>query len=255
MSTYTFITGASSGMGAATAKLLSETRNLLLHGRDLERLEETRRQCAAHGHDVQLFPYDLQEIGTLRDDLAAFLTEKGIRVGEFLHFAGMTEVLPISKTKYSIGLKVMNVNYFSATEIISTLLKKKVNADALANIVLVSSLVSKTGVKYQPHYCSSKGAIDALTIALACELAPKVRVNCITPGSFKTRIMQTTFAAPEEDWQFNTLIPHSGPHDIAKVARFLLSEDSRYTTGQNIFVDGGERFFGTLSKPAWISSI
>ena len=246
MSTYTFITGASSGMGAATAKLLSETRNLLLHGRDLERLEETRRQCATHGHDVQLFPYDLQEISTLRDDLAAFLTEKGIRVAEFLHFAGMTEVLPISKTKYSIGLKVMNVNYFSATEIISTLLKKKVNGDALANIVLVSSIVTRMGKKYQPHYCASKGAIDALTIALAAELAPKVRVNCISPGSFKTRIVQTLFATPEQDWQLSTLIPYSGLQDIAKTARFLLSDDSRYTTGQTIYVDGGERFFGTI---------
>lgn len=246
MSTYTFITGASSGMGAATAKLLSETRNLLLHGRDLERLEETRRQCAAHGHDVQLFPYDLQEIATLRDDLAAFLTEKGIRVGEFLHFAGMTEVLPISKTKYSIGLKVMNVNYFSATEIISTLLKKKVNADALANIVLVSAIVSRTGRKYQPHYCASKGAIESLTIALAAELAPQVRVNCISPGSFNTRMVQTTFATPDQEWKLNTLLPYSGMEDIAKTARFLLSEDSRYTTGQIIYVDGGERFFGTL---------
>ena len=246
MSTYTFITGASSGMGEATAKLLSETRNLLLHGRDLERLEETRRQCAAHGHDVQLFPYDLQEIATLRDDLAAFLTEKGIRVGEFLHFAGMTEVLPISKTKYSIGLKVMNVNYFSATEIISTLLKKKVNADALANIVLVSAIVSRTGRKYQPHYCASKGAIESLTIALAAELAPKVRVNCISPGSFNTRMVQTTFATPDQEWKLNTLLPYSGMEDIAKTARFLLSEDSRYTTGQILYVDGGERFFGTL---------
>lgn len=246
MSTYTFITGASSGMGAATAKLLSETRNLLLHGRDLERLEETRRQCAAHGHDVQLFPYDLQEISTLRDDLAAFLTEKGIRVAEFLHFAGMTEVLPISKTKYSIGLKVMNVNYFSATEIISTLLKKKVNADTLANIVLVSAIVSKTGRKYQPHYCASKGAIESLTIALAAELAPKVRVNCISPGAFKTRIVQTTFVDPNDEWNPSTLIPYSGLEDIAKTARFLLSDDSRYTTGQTIYVDGGERFFSTI---------
>ena len=246
MSTYTFITGASSGMGAATAKLLSETRNLLLHGRDLERLEETRRQCTAHGHDVQIFPYDLQEIAPLRDDLAAFLTEKGIRVGEFLHFAGMTEVLPISKTKYSIGLKVMNVNYFSATEIISTLLKKKVNADALANIVLVSAIVSRTGRKYQPHYCASKGAIESLTIALAAELAPQVRVNCISPGSFNTRMVQTTFATPDQEWKLNTLLPYSGMEDIAKTARFLLSEDSRYTTGQILYVDGGERFFGTL---------
>lgn len=244
MNSYTFITGASSGMGAATARLLSETRNLLLHGRDIDRLEETRHQCAAHGHDVQLFPYDFQEISTLRDDLTAFLAEKGIRIGEFLHFAGMTEVLPMSKTKYSVGIKVMNVNYFSATEIISTLLKKKVNADALSNIVLVSSLATQIGVNYQPHYAASKGAIDALTVALARELAPKVRVNCISPGTFNTRILHTPFFSPDKDWKSISLIPCSGVEDVAKAARFLLSEDSHYTTGQTIYVDGGERFLG-----------
>ena len=244
MESYTFITGASSGIGQGTAKLLSETRNLLLHGRDLERLEETRRQCAAHGHNVQLFPYDFQEISTLRDDLTAFLTEKGIRVGEFLHFAGMTEVLPISKTKYSVGLKVMNVNYFSATEIISTLLKKRVNGDALHNIVLIVSMAPVIGIACQPHYGSSKGAIHTLTLSLARELAPAVRVNCISPGTFNTRILQTPFFSPDKDWKSISLIPCSGVEDVAKAARFLLSEDSHYITGQILFVDGGERFLG-----------
>ena len=122
---YTLITGASSGMGEATAKLLSATRNLVLHGRDEARLADVGEACAANGADVVLFPFDLEQADTVGSALTALLKEKEAPVEAFVHFAGMTEVLPISKTKYSVGLRVMNVNYFSATEIISALLKKK----------------------------------------------------------------------------------------------------------------------------------
>lgn len=181
---YTLITGASSGMGEATAKLLSSSRNLILHGRDEERLAAVGEFCSHNGADVALFPFDLEHADTVGSALTSFLKERETPVEAFVHFAGMTEVLPIAKTKYSVGLRVMNVNYFSATEIISALLKKKVNGDALRSIVLTSSIVVPGGKRYQPHYCSSKGAVTSLAMALACELAPRVRVNVIAPGSF-----------------------------------------------------------------------
>lgn len=241
--TYTLITGASSGMGEATAKLLSKERNLILHGRDEERLNAVGQACAANGHQVALFPYDLEKADGVAAALGAFLKERGLGVDSVAHFAGMTEVLPISRTTYKIGLQVMNVNYFAITEIISTLLKRKVNGTNLNNILLTSSIVVNAGKKYQPHYCGSKGAIDALTVALACELAPQVRVNAIAPGSFKTRIIDTIFSAAQSDeWAPPTLLPPGTVEDLADVARFLLSNESRYLTGQIIDVDGGEHF-------------
>ncbi len=241
---YIFITGASSGMGEATAKLLCKEKNLLLHGRNIERLEHVGEECKKYGNDVVLFPYDLEQANTLANDLGIFLKDRNLPIEAFLHFAGMTEVLPISKTKYSIGLKVMNINYFSATEIISTLLKKKINEKNLKNIILISSIVTYTGKKYQPHYCASKGAIESLILALACELAPNVRVNGISPGSFKTRIIETLFADTSADapWQPDTLLPSGDVTDIANIAQFLLSDASRYLTGEILKVDGGEHF-------------
>jgi 3-oxoacyl-[acyl-carrier protein] reductase len=241
---FTFITGASSGMGEATAKLLSLDRNLILNGRDEARLAAVGDACAEHGNQVLLFPYDLEKADGLAATLGAFLREEGVGVEAFAHFTGITEVLPISKTKYSVGLQVMNINYFSATEIISTLLKRRVNAGRLEAIVLTSSIVATVGKKHQAHYCASKGAINALTVALANELAPSVRVNAIAPGSFKTRIIQTLFADTSDDaeWAPPTLLLPGAVEDVARVARFLLSEDACYLTGQIINVDGGERF-------------
>ena len=237
---YTFITGASSGMGEATAKLLSHSRNLVVSGRDAERLDAVADACSENGFIVERFPYDLEKCDTLAQDLKAFLLEKDIKVDELVHFAGMTEVMPMSKTTYKIGLQVMNVNYFSVTEIISTLLKRKVNAGALRKILLTSSIIAVSGKKYQPHYCASKAAINGLTKTLAYELAPDVRVNAIAPGSFQTKMVQTLFADSSAEWAPPTLLPPGTTDDIAKVAQFLLSDDAAYLTGQIISVDGGE---------------
>lgn len=241
---YTLITGASSGMGEATARLLSSTHNLVLHGRDETRLAAVGEDCSRNGADVVLFPFDLEHADAVGSALTAFLREKRVPVEAFVHFAGMTEVLPISKTKYSVGLRVMNVNYFSATEMISALLKKKVNGESLRNIVLASSLVAPGGMRYQPHYCSSKGAVNSLGMALACELAPGIRVNVIAPGSFRTRITQTLFTdtSPDAPWNPPTLLPPGTVDDVARVVRFLLSDDASYLTGQILYVDGGEHF-------------
>lgn len=241
---YTLITGASSGMGEATAKLLSSSRNLILHGRDTVRLAAVGEVCRNNGADVVLFPFDLEQADSVGAELTSLLKEKPMPVEAFVHFAGMTEVLPISKTKYSVGLKVMNVNYFSATEMISALLKKKVNGDALRSIVLISSIGFSGGMRYQPHYCSSKGAIVSLGMALARELAPRIRVNIIAPGTFQTRIFQTLFrdASSDSSWTPSTLLPTGTVDDVARVVRFLLSEDASYLTGQILYADGGEHF-------------
>lgn len=243
---YTLITGASSGLGEATARLLSETRNVLLSGRNIERLTAVAEACSGN-FSVEIFPYDLSEVQNLSQDLKAFLKQKEIVVNEFAHFAGDLDLLPMAKTKYSVGQRVMNVNYFSATEIVSTLLKKRVNQKALKTIVFIGSIVAKTGTKYLPHYCASKGAIEALTRALAIELAPNVRVNCIAPGSFNTNIVRTTFVDPDAPFLPPTLVPMKGVEQVANVTKFLFSSDSEYIAGQVLDVDGGERFFGVLN--------
>lgn len=241
---YTLLTGASSGIGRACALALSHERNLILNGRDVERLDETAGACRAHGHEALIFPYDLAEVATVGAALGAFLLEHGARVEAFVHCAGKTEVLPISKTRYLIGLEVMNVNYFSAVEIISTLLKRKINADALRDILFLTSIAATQGAPHQPHYCASKGALEALRITLARDLAPRVRVNAIAPGSFPTPMWQTPLAENiEGNWNPPTLLPPGEPVEVARAVTFMLSPAARYITGALLPVNGGELLY------------
>jgi 3-oxoacyl-[acyl-carrier protein] reductase len=237
---FTFITGASSGLGESTALRLSLTNNLILAGRDRERLGSTAENCRKNGCVAEEFVHDFTDCENLAAKLKAFIAERELSVEAFAHFAGMTEVLPMSKSSYRVGLEVMQVNYFSAAEIISTLLKRKVNGNALRKILLISSIVALNGKKYQPHYVSSKAAILGLTKTLAYELAPRVRVNAISPGSFPTRITKTIFADETSEWAPPTLLPPGDADDLAKAAQFMLSEEANYLTGQVIAVDGGE---------------
>lgn len=246
---FTLVTGASSGIGRVIAKTLAQSRNLILNGRNKERLEKCRADCAVsgaeRGRELLVFPFDLARPQELGEALADFLRDKAVQVNALVHCAGMVEVLPMAKTRYHVGLEVMNVNYFSVTEIISALLKRRINGDALKDIIFITSIAAANGAPHQPHYCASKGALEALRIALARDLAPHVRVNAVAPGSFPTPMWETPLAAPQwrETWDPPTLLPPGSPQEVANAVEFLLSDKGGYLTGVLLPVNGGERLY------------
>jgi len=236
----TLITGASSGIGREVAVHLSKDRSLILHGRNAERLKETRDACANPGRHL-IWIYDLHNLATLAKSLASLLAKSVRGVEAVVHAAGMVTVLPMRAVDHQVAQEIMNVNFFSAVEIIHVLLKKKVNAGHLVNIVFISSIWSRFGAKGHSAYCASKAALDGLMRALAVELAPGTRVNSILPGAIRTAMSETGFTDPAivEKLKHDYPLGIGEPKDIAQAADFLLRQKAQWITGQEIVIDGG----------------
>lgn len=237
---YVLITGASSGIGQAIAVRLSNDSRLVLHGRDSQRLEETRSRCA-HPNRHLIWQYDLNETGELAQNLCDFIKQKAFGIECFIHSAGILKILPIRNVDRETLDEVMNVNFVSASTIISQLVKKKVNGQRLRSVLLISSIASNFGAPGFSMYSASKGALDGLMRALAIELAPAVRVNSLLPGGIRTPMTAEMLADPEVKAKFDRDYPLGVGEvdDIVNAAVFLVSEQAKWITGQQIVVDGG----------------
>ena len=117
-----------------------------------------------------------------------------------------------------------------------------------ASLVFISSLASKLGMPFHSSVSVAKSALVGLCTALAAEFSPDIRVNCISPSMFKSK-MSGRFLSNEKSEERirnnNPLKKIGESEDISSLIHFLLSDNSKWITGQNIYVDGG---MSTLKK-------
>jgi NAD(P)-dependent dehydrogenase (short-subunit alcohol dehydrogenase family) len=236
------ITGASSGIGAACCKLLSEFgASIILTGRDSARLSETIQKMKIGNH--YSLDFDLTNIVDIEDRLVPILA-KYKKVDGFIHSAGIDVTLPISSLTIKHYLNVFNTNVFSGLEIARILSKKIYIPENGSSFVFIASIMGVVGVSGKVAYSASKGALISACRSMAIELASKkIRVNCVSPAIVKTKLAEELFSTlPEES--VNS-IEKSHPlglgrtSDIASACLYLLSEDSRWITGSNLIIDGG----------------
>ena len=237
---YTLLSGATSAIGREIARRLSSNRDLVLHGRNLNRLSETRSVCQNADRHI-IWPFDLVDSDGIERALPALLHEQGAVIDCFVHCAGVLKILPMRQQEPLLARETMNVNFFSAAEIVRLLLKKNVNQRRLKNVVFVSSTASKFGARGFNLYCASKGALDSLMRALAVELAPDIRVNSVLPGGIRTPMTESMFTDTSLAGRLAVDYPLGlgQPSDIAAAVEFLVSENARWITGQQLIVDGG----------------
>jgi NAD(P)-dependent dehydrogenase (short-subunit alcohol dehydrogenase family) len=215
----------------------------VLVGRSAEKLEAVRKTFETPEKHL-LWVLDLSQVDGIGEELASFLVAKNIGIDHFIHSAGVTGIQLARATEMTFATRIFNVNLFSAMEIIRSLVQKRTNKGALRSVTFISSIASRVGASGYSVYAASKGAVNALSLSLAVELAPAVRVNAILPGIIQTEMTKEYFANAD----FVALYPlgFGRPEDIADAAEFLSSDRARWITGQEIVVDGGRSIFSPV---------
>jgi len=235
------VTGASSGIGRATAVLLGELgARVVLTGRDAGRLEETRAALAGAGHVA--LPFDLAAV----DEIPAWmrrLAEEGGALSGLVHSAGIQQTLPVRNLQAEHYQAVMSINVYAAMSLARGFRQRGVSAPG-GSLVLIASVLGHVGEAACTLYSASKGALIALTKSLAVEFArERIRVNCVSPGTVLTEMnAQLRRSLTEEQWgriEEKHPLGVGQPRDVAQAAAFLLSDASGWITGTALLVDGG----------------
>lgn len=238
MDRYTLITGASSGMGAACARQFSGSRRLIMASENLEMLQNVWKECSNPEQHILWHCNFATERENIVQSLTDLLKQHDAVVDQYVHFAGLTKLLPIKNFSIPNIDLIFNVNFFSILEILKVLLKKT-NAKALSSIVLISAMVSERGNVGNSVYAASKGAINSLVYTLARELAPDIRINALLPGAIETPMSKNLNADYVAEMIKDTPLGLGQPQAVIDYVEFLLSEKAKWITGQTVFVDGG----------------
>lgn len=231
------VTGASSGIGRATAIECSRLgARIVLSARNIDRLNETMSVLEGDGHlsipaeitnDEQLASL-VAECPSL--DGAAFCA--GVANTTLFNFA--------DKEKYQT---VFDTNFFSPTELFRQLVKKKKLGKGSSVVFVVSIGGPRATTPGNGIYGASKSALETMIHFAALELAPKnIRVNGVLPGMVETPIMQGGGISDEEydlERQRYPLKRFGKPEEIAWAMAYFLSDASNYVTGSSLVMDGG----------------
>ncbi len=237
---FVLVTGATSGIGKEIAIQLSNNYNVVLHGRNLEKLDNVGDLCNPDNITLKWLN-NLEDIDGVENSLVSFITRNSVEIFKFVHCAGVMKMAPLKMSTLGVLQQTFNVNVFAPNLICKVLTNKKANNSALNSTVFISSNISNHGAKAMSAYGSSKSALDGLMRSLAIELAPKVRVNSVLPGAVETEMTKDILANIEVRDRMLSVYPLGigTPNDIYQVVSFLLSENARWITGQQFTVDGG----------------
>ncbi len=235
------VTGASRGIGAATALALAhEGARLALAGRDVEQLKAVAARVVEAGAEEPLvLAYDVTAPDAVRAAFQLLHRELG-RLDVLVNNAGVLEDALLGMVTPAQIDRVFAVNttaVITHMQYASRLMARR----RAGSVVNVASIIGRVGNEGQVVYGASKAAVIGATLSAAKELAPTgIRVNAVAPGFIETDMVRALPPDKRALRQRDIKMGRVGtPEDVADVILFLASDLSRYVTGQVLGVDGG----------------
>jgi hypothetical protein len=235
------ITGASSGIGAAAARLLADAgANLMLAARREDNLKAVRDSLPNASNRIALFVGDVTDTGFSENSVKATLDAFGGLDGAFNNAGTLGEMGQVP------DMSLETWNQVVATNLDSAFLAAKYQIPAMragggGSIVFTSSFVGHTiGFPGMAAYAAAKAGLIGLTQVLAVEHGPEnIRVNALLPGGTKTAMAGDDPAFHEYVAGIHALKRMAEPEEIARAAEFLLSDAASFVTGSAMLCDGG----------------
>jgi 3-oxoacyl-[acyl-carrier protein] reductase len=227
MTTRTYLlAGCTSGIGFETLKLLRTSGNRVIAAvRNREPLSDLA--------DLEVVDFEAQ-----KEMVQLTLPEA---LDGLVYFPGTINLKPFRGFKDADFHRDLEINFMGAVRLIRAALPALQKAES-SSVVLFSSVAAQTGMPFHTSIAAAKGAVEGFTRALAAELAPRVRVNCIAPSLTDTPLAAqflNTDAKQELSRQRHPAKRIGDPADIAQLVQMLLGDASKFITGQILPVDGG----------------
>ena len=211
-------------------------------------------QLKNSGNDIHLVARNESEVRAIAEKLGCSYTVADVLEDGFIekvksdineikgiaYCVGSIDLKPLRMVTEADMNKCMKLNLYSAIEVIKgfqVILKKN-----KGSVVLFSTVAAQRGFTNHTIIASAKAAVEGLTVTLAAELAPNIRVNCVAPSLSKSKIaepMLKNAVIAEGIAKAHPLKRLGEGKDSAALAKFLITEDSSWVTGQIIAVDGG----------------
>lgn len=230
-----FVTGSSSGIGRAIAVLCSQMgAKVILHGRNLTRLNEVMSELEGDGH--QIISGDLTS-----EKEISIISETVPSIDGVVHCAGIGHRCLCKQLNATEIDRVMNAN-FRGTVLLQTKLLENKKINKGGSIVFIASRAAESPAIGNAIYSASKGALISYAKCLGLELAPLRRVNCICPSMVWTNLIYEGGLDKNEHIEREKGYPmkrYGSPDDIAPLAVYLLSEASGWMINSCIDITGG----------------
>ena len=241
MSKVAFITGATRGIGKAIAlELAKEGYNIALNYRtENEALENLKKEISEIG--VECYPVQ-GDVSKAEDSerMTKEIIEHFEQIDVLVNNAGITKDNLILRMKEEEFTDVINVNLVGTFNITKNVIKY-MTKKRYGKIINISSVVGISGNAGQSNYAASKAGIIGFTKSIAKELASRnITANAVAPGFIQTDMTNVLKDEIKEAIELTIPLKRLGTaEDVAKVVKFLASDESSYITGQVINVDGG----------------